>query len=73
MVYAERHTPGGEPDRRIRGIILFGGAGSSVTTAEGAWAKEVSDLGISIKQLPVVRKPGGEHPAAAGGTNSATV
>ena len=68
-----RHTPGGESDLRIRGITLCGGAGSSVMTAEGAWFKEVSDLGISIKRLPLIRKPRGEHPAAAGGTDSATV
>lgn len=69
----QRHTPGGESDLRIRGISLFRGGGSSVMMAERAWVKMASDLVISIKWLPVIREPGGEHPAAAGGTDSATV
>lgn len=73
MICAERHTPGGESEFRIRGITLSGGAGSSAMMAEGAWVKEVSDLGISIKWLPVIRKTGDEDQAAAGRTNSAPV
>jgi len=60
----------GESDLRVRGITLCGGAESSVMMAEGAWVKEVSDSGISVNCLP---QPGGEHPAAAGGTDSAMV